>query len=70
LLAWQIATQMLTEHGIKDETYSKAVSRLTQTGVIELIATVGYYSLISLTLNSLTIPLEADMEDPFPEIGD
>ena len=70
LLAWQVATQMLTEHGIKDETYRKAVSRLTQTGVIELIATVGYYSLISLTLNSLKIPLEADMEDPFPEIGD
>ncbi len=65
-LAWQIATQMLTEHGIDDETYKAAVDRLSQTGVIELIATIGYYCLISLTLNSLEIPLEADMEDPFP----
>ncbi len=67
LLAWQLARQMLTEHGIREETYQEAVNRFSQTGVIELVATVGYYCLISLTLNSFQIPLEAGMEDPFPE---
>lgn len=67
LLSYQIARQMLTEHGIQDDTYSRAVKRFTQTGMIELVATIGYYCLISLTLNSFNIPLEAAMVDPFPE---
>jgi 4-carboxymuconolactone decarboxylase len=67
LLSYQIARQMLTEHGIQDETYRQGVKHFTQTGMIELVATIGYYCLISLTLNSFKIPLEADMADPFPE---
>lgn len=66
LLSYQIARQMLTEHGIQDETYQQGVTQFTQTGMIELVATIGYYCLISLTLNSFNIPLEADMVDPFP----
>ena len=29
--------------------------------------TVGYYSLVSLTLNAFEIPLREDMSDPFPD---
>jgi len=67
LLAYQIASQMLTEHGIQDRTYSEGIKQFTESGMIELVATVGYYCLISLTLNSFKIPLEADMQDPFPD---
>ena len=38
--------------------------------MIELVATVGYYCLISLTLNAFEIPLEAGMRDPFPETNE
>jgi 4-carboxymuconolactone decarboxylase len=66
LLSYRIAHEMLTEHGISDVTYALGLSRFTETGMIELVATVGYYCLISLTLNSFKIPLEPGMEDPFP----
>lgn len=66
LLSYRIARQMLTEHGISDETYGLGLERFTETGMIELVATVGYYCLISLTLNSFKVPLEPGVEDPFP----
>ena len=66
-LSYKIAREMLTEHGISDTTYSLGLGRFTETGMIELVATVGFYCLISLTLNSFKIPLEPGMEDPFPD---
>jgi hypothetical protein len=38
--------------------------------MIELVATIGYYCLISLTLNAFEIPLEPGMKDPFPETNE
>ena len=67
LMAWQFASEMLTQHTVSEATYRQATEAMTETGVIELVATVGYYCLISLTLNTFDIPLEDGMEDPFPE---
>ena len=58
---------MLNQHGILDETYNHGVEVFGEEGMVELVTTVGYYCLISLTLNSFQIPLEDGMVDPFPE---
>ena len=34
--------------------------------MIELVSLVGYYCLVSLTLNIFEVPLDNGMEDPFP----
>ena len=67
LISHTIASQMLHQHGILDATYDTGIDAFGETGMIELVATVGYYCLISLTLNSFQIPLEPGMVDPFPE---
>lgn len=67
LIAHTIASQLVHQHEILDETYETGVARFSDKGMIELVATVGYYCLISLTLNAFNIPLEPGMEDPFPE---
>ena len=67
LIAHAIASQMLNQHGILDETYNHGVDVFSEEGIVELVTTVGYYCLISLTLNSFQIPLEDGMVDPFPE---
>jgi 4-carboxymuconolactone decarboxylase len=66
-LAYTIASQMLNQHGILDDTYAHGLEAFGETAMIELVATIGYYCLISLTLNSFQIPLEKGMRDPFPE---
>ena len=69
-LSYSIASQMLTQHRLKDDTYAHGLEVFGETAMIELVATVGYYCLISLTLNAFEIPLEAGMRDPFPNPSD
>ena len=65
-IAYTIAMQLLTQHKIIPDTYAHGLEAFGETGMIELIATIGYYCLISLTLNAFEIPLEPGMVDPFP----
>ena len=66
-IAYTIASQMLNQHSILDDTYKHGLEVFGETAMIELVATVGYYCLISLTLNAFEIPLEEGMTDPFPD---
>ncbi|HIG42969.1 MAG: hypothetical protein ABGY96_30255 [bacterium] len=68
MISYRIASEMLETHGITDQTYKAGVDAFTETCMIELVTTIGYYCLISLTLNSFQIPLEDGMEDPFPVV--
>ncbi|MFT5209499.1 MAG: 4-carboxymuconolactone decarboxylase [Flavobacterium sp.] len=63
----KVALELLENHRITDTTYTEGIAAFTENGMIELVATVGYYCLISLTLNAFEIPLEDGMTDPFPE---
>ena len=67
LISHNIASAMLGNHQIPKKLYDAGVNAFSEEGMIELVATVGYYCLISLTLNSFEIPLEEGMEDPFPD---
>ena len=67
MTAYQIASEMLLNHGLSDATYASGIAAFTENRMIELVATIGYYCLISLTLNCFKIPLEQGMEDPFPD---
>ena len=69
-LSYSIASQMLTHHRLLDDTYAHGLEVFGETAMIELVATVGYYCLISLTLNAFEIPLEPGMRDPFPNASD
>ena len=66
--AHEIASQLLVNHRLSDELYAKGERVLGQTRLIELVATVGYYSLVSLTLNTFEVPLREGMTDPFPTL--
>jgi len=66
--AHRVAATLLREHRLDDALYAKARDALTETGLIELVATVGYYCLVSFTLNAFQIPLREGMTDPFPDV--
>ena len=67
-VAHEVAAQLLVNHRLSDELYAKAARILGDTQLIELVATVGYYSLVSLTLNTFEVPLREGMTDPFPTL--
>ena len=47
---------LLSEHHVNDDLYSGAVSVLGEKGVVDLVGILGYYSLISMTINAFRVP--------------
>jgi 4-carboxymuconolactone decarboxylase len=65
-LAYRVASSLLNLHHIDSNTYAGALAQFGENGLIELVSIVGYYCMVSLTLNAFEVPLTTDMEDPFP----
>ena len=60
-------------HETKDvplEIYQQAVQLFSEQGVVDLIATIGYYTFVSMTLNTFNIPTAAGQPTPFPRDGE
>ena len=55
-----------TERHINDDLYSRAVSILGEAAVVDLTGILGYYSLISMTINVFKVPAP---DDTLPEFG-
>jgi 4-carboxymuconolactone decarboxylase len=56
-LVHSVVSQMLDHHRVDTETYAAARELLGEQGLVELVSTVGYYCLISLTLNLFEVAL-------------
>jgi 4-carboxymuconolactone decarboxylase len=52
----RVAVELTRSHGLSDATHSEAVEVLGLPALVDLIAIVGYYGLVSLTLNSFETP--------------
>ena len=63
--AYDVASELYRTQRLTDATYALAVQRFGEAGVFELIALVGYYSLVSLLLNGFEVPLPAGETPPF-----
>jgi 4-carboxymuconolactone decarboxylase len=54
-LVFRISTTLLREHTISDELYREATDVLGEAALVELIGVLGYYALVSMTLNTFEI---------------
>lgn len=55
-LAWQCLSQVLSVGQVDDEVYDGLVSAIGEAGVVELVATCGYYTTLALTMNVARTP--------------
>ncbi len=62
---YTFSRELVTQRKVSPAIYAEAVHHLTETGVIELVAILGYYGLVSMTLNVFEIPLPPGEKDPF-----
>jgi 4-carboxymuconolactone decarboxylase len=65
-LAERYTRTLLHEHRIPDDLHAESVAAFGEAGTVELVTTIGYYCLISLTLNAFDVQLADGMDDPFP----
>jgi 4-carboxymuconolactone decarboxylase len=57
-LVYDFATELQRNRGVSDATYRAAVEALGERGVVELVALVGYFALVSMVLNVAHTPAE------------
>jgi 4-carboxymuconolactone decarboxylase len=61
------AHELLETRRVSEATYRRVVDALGRKAVVELAGILGYYSLVSLTLNAFEVPLPPGAPDPFAD---
>lgn len=67
-VAHAFARKLLDEKRIDGETYAAGKALFSESQLIELVSIIGYYCLVSVTLNAFEVPLSEGMGDPWPEL--
>ena len=67
VVVYNFARQLLDEHHVSDHLYDEAVTLLGEIGVVELVILLGYYTLVSMTLNVFEVPVPAGETAPFAD---
>ncbi len=68
-LVWTFCTELLETTQLSDETFAAAVGRFDEQGVLDLVAALGYYSLVSMILNMDRVQLPTGEELPLKPLG-
>jgi 4-carboxymuconolactone decarboxylase len=66
-LVYAVAGQLLNDRRVDDDTYAGAEALLGEAGMVELVALIGYYCLISMLLNLFEVPLPPGEAESWPE---
>lgn len=64
---YDVVTEYYATNGVADDTYQRAISILGERGLVDLIGIVGYYGIVSMTLNIFQVDLPEGVEPPFPQ---
>lgn len=64
--AYHFCRRLHLDRKVDDATHATAVEHFGEEGVQELITTCGFYTLVSMTLNTWEADLPAGVEAPFP----
>ena len=67
-VAYRVAKELVESSRLTKNTYQDGINLFGETGLIELVSVIGYYVLVSYTLNAFQVPILDSMADPFPEI--
>jgi 4-carboxymuconolactone decarboxylase len=65
-IAYDVSRSILERHVIDDALYAEAVDSIGEAQLLELIALLGMYTFVSITLNAFQVPIPLDAE-PLPE---
>jgi 4-carboxymuconolactone decarboxylase len=68
-IVWEFTTQLRRDHSVDDAIYARALEKLGEQGIIDLVAVNGYYDTVSMTLNVARVKAPADAEIPFKQAG-
>ncbi|MGD9942469.1 MAG: carboxymuconolactone decarboxylase family protein [Burkholderiaceae bacterium] len=65
---YDFATELLQNHFVSDETFAAARTMFGDEALVDLIGSVGYWSMLAMCLNSAEVDLQAGRAPPFPDM--
>jgi 4-carboxymuconolactone decarboxylase len=66
-VVYDAVTEYLATTRLSDATYARAIEALGERGLVDLIGVVGYYGLVSMTLNVFEVGVPEGETPPLPE---
>ncbi|MGE0798444.1 MAG: carboxymuconolactone decarboxylase family protein [Lautropia sp.] len=66
---YDFATELLEQHFVSDETFAEAQAMFGNEALVDLIGSIGYWSMLQMCLNSAEVDLQADRPPPFPDLA-
>jgi 4-carboxymuconolactone decarboxylase len=64
-LIYDFVSELVTTKRVSNATFERAKKEISETGVIDLVGIVGYYSLVSVTLNTFELAVPDGEKVPF-----
>lgn len=65
---YQFATEVLERHFVRDETFAAGLEAFGERGLVDLIGSLGNFSMLAMLLNTFQVDLQPDREPPFPDV--
>lgn len=62
---YNVTLEVQRDKAISDATYAAAIAAMGEDRVIDLIAIIGFYTMVAITLNAFNAPLPEGAEPPF-----
>ena len=62
---YAFSRELWTERRVSDATYRRTAQLLGDETTVELVGILGYYGLISMTINAFEVPLPLGVDQPF-----
>ena len=69
LLVYDVCRALHETHQLPLNLYQGAVVSFGERGLVEIIATIGYYTFVAMTLNAFEVGVPAGVKAPFPLQG-
>jgi 4-carboxymuconolactone decarboxylase len=67
---WDVCAQLHRLRQVTEEVFDRAVRVLGETGVVELVGTVGYYTTLAMVMNTAATPAPPWTGDPTLDLDD
>jgi 4-carboxymuconolactone decarboxylase len=67
LAVYDFAKELYADKRVSQPSYNRLHKLLGDAGTVELVGILGYYAMVSMTLNTFRVPLPDGMKPPFKE---
>jgi 4-carboxymuconolactone decarboxylase len=66
-IVYRFSSEILGDHFVSDDTFAGALAELGEQGIVDLIGSLGNFSMLAMLLNACQVDLQA-VDPPFPDV--